>query len=324
MASLIDFYENIVSYQGKKLVFVLDGDMNIWFQGSILNNLLGYGKKSNMIGRYVDAREKKEYRDLLPYVIDPRKHDIPWHSLFVNESGFIKLALRSTVPSAKKFTDWISYEVIPTIRKTGSYSIMKEHEEKLQILNQKLETYKRENTMLKNNQKKEKYPEGGYIYIIKPSEIADDKEIYKIGKTDKKLNKRLNTHNTSVPNNVMLLYKAQVNCPSKVELCVKSLLYDYRYRNNKEYYECHIDIIIDAINECIKHTKDSTTKCPESDIDDNLSDETTDETDNHTDSSPNQIGGDHRDYDWLYLKYKHMYVSLLHEKYRRIYEGISI
>ena len=44
-------------------------------------------------------------------------------SLLVNEPGLYSLILRSNKPEAKVFKRWITHEVIPTIRKTGSYSL---------------------------------------------------------------------------------------------------------------------------------------------------------------------------------------------------------
>jgi len=43
----------------------------------------------------------------------------------VNEPGLYTLILGSRKPEAKAFKRWITHEVIPTIRKTGSYSIKK-------------------------------------------------------------------------------------------------------------------------------------------------------------------------------------------------------
>lgn len=42
---------------------------------------------------------------------------------FVNESGMYSLVLGSTLPQAKQFKRWITSEVLPSIRKTGSYSV---------------------------------------------------------------------------------------------------------------------------------------------------------------------------------------------------------
>lgn len=43
----------------------------------------------------------------------------------VTESGLFTLILRSNKPKAKPFRKWVTSEVLPTIRKTGSYSVGK-------------------------------------------------------------------------------------------------------------------------------------------------------------------------------------------------------
>ena len=40
---------------------------------------------------------------------------------FINESNMYKLIFQSRKESAERFTDWVTSEVLPTIRKTGSY-----------------------------------------------------------------------------------------------------------------------------------------------------------------------------------------------------------
>ncbi|MCD2493746.1 toxin Bro [Lacrimispora sp. NSJ-141] len=44
---------------------------------------------------------------------------------FLTESGVYKLVFKSRKPNAEKFTDWIADEVLPAIRKTGSYEMPK-------------------------------------------------------------------------------------------------------------------------------------------------------------------------------------------------------
>lgn len=41
----------------------------------------------------------------------------------INESGLYKVILRSDKPEAKKFTRWVTHEVLPAIRKTGTYTV---------------------------------------------------------------------------------------------------------------------------------------------------------------------------------------------------------
>lgn len=42
---------------------------------------------------------------------------------FLTESGVYKLVFRSNKPNAEKFTDWVTDEVLPSIRETGKYSV---------------------------------------------------------------------------------------------------------------------------------------------------------------------------------------------------------
>lgn len=44
---------------------------------------------------------------------------------FLTESGVYKLVFKSHKPNAEKFTDWIADEVLPTLRKAGSYEMHK-------------------------------------------------------------------------------------------------------------------------------------------------------------------------------------------------------
>ncbi len=44
-------------------------------------------------------------------------------TLLINESGLYSAVLRSKKPQAKKFKKWITSEVLPSIRKTGSYQV---------------------------------------------------------------------------------------------------------------------------------------------------------------------------------------------------------
>lgn len=54
-----------------------------------------------------------------------RKLDLPRQGAtwFVTESGLYAVVLRSDKPNAKNFRKWITSEVLPSIRKTGTYSV---------------------------------------------------------------------------------------------------------------------------------------------------------------------------------------------------------
>lgn len=53
---------------------------------------------------------------------------------FISESGLYAVILRSDKPNAKKFRKWVTSEVLPAIRKTGSYQKPMTVEEQLRIV----------------------------------------------------------------------------------------------------------------------------------------------------------------------------------------------
>lgn len=55
---------------------------------------------------------------------------------FINESNLYKVIFQSRKPSAERFTDWVTSEVLPSIRKTGSYAVQMTTGEQIQLLAQ--------------------------------------------------------------------------------------------------------------------------------------------------------------------------------------------
>ena len=52
-------------------------------------------------------------------------------AIAVNESGLYAVILRSHKPEAKKFRRWVTHEVLPSLRKTGNYSLSQAPEAEL-------------------------------------------------------------------------------------------------------------------------------------------------------------------------------------------------
>lgn len=46
----------------------------------------------------------------------------PKNMVFVNEGNLYRAIFQSRKPEAERFTDWVTEEVLPSIRKTGGYS----------------------------------------------------------------------------------------------------------------------------------------------------------------------------------------------------------
>lgn len=53
---------------------------------------------------------------------------------FVTEAGFYDVILQSSSPNVKPFRKWVTSEVLPSIRKTGSYSVQNLSRKELALL----------------------------------------------------------------------------------------------------------------------------------------------------------------------------------------------
>lgn len=106
-------------------------------------------------------------------------------------------------------------------------------------LNDKIKT-------LENNQKPKINPSKGVIYII---QTADDKSLYKIGKT-KNLKNRLQNYNADKKDDITPIFIYETDNIDAVEKCIKAFMKEYQYRKYKEVYEVNIDIIKAFIHKC--------------------------------------------------------------------------
>lgn len=90
----------------------IDGE--VWFIANEVCNLLDIKNASDAVSR-LDEDEKQT--SVLPISGQNRKVNL------ISESGLYALIFKSSKPSAKRFRKWVTKEVIPAIRKTGSYGI---------------------------------------------------------------------------------------------------------------------------------------------------------------------------------------------------------
>lgn len=87
-----------------------------WFVGKDIAEILGYSKPRNALVTHVDEDDalKQGVADDLGRI---------QQTTLINESGLYSLILGSKLPTSKKFKRWITSEVLPTLRKTGTYSL---------------------------------------------------------------------------------------------------------------------------------------------------------------------------------------------------------
>ena len=110
--SNIEVFEN--KEFGKVRTIVISGEP--WFVGKDVAVALGYVKPENAIASHVDGDDKTTT------LIRGTGSNYKSKAVIINESGVYSLVFGSKLPTAKKFKRWVTSEVLPSIRKYGSYS----------------------------------------------------------------------------------------------------------------------------------------------------------------------------------------------------------
>ena len=90
-------------------------DGESWFVGKDVATALGYKDTTNALKSKVDNEDKGGWQITTPSGIQ--------EMTIINESGLYCLIFSSKLEKAKEFKRWVTREVLPTIRKTGSYAM---------------------------------------------------------------------------------------------------------------------------------------------------------------------------------------------------------
>lgn len=107
----------------------IDGE--VWFVGKDIAEALGYGKGkslNNAVANHVDDEDKGVTEMETPGGMQKM--------VIINESGMYALILSSKLDSAKKFKKWVTSEVLPAIRKNGSYTMPISTNDKIMLMAQ--------------------------------------------------------------------------------------------------------------------------------------------------------------------------------------------
>jgi len=99
-------------FSGEQIRTVIK-DNEPWFVAIDIAKILGYEKPNNAINTHCKKVNKFKYPETgQPINIIP-------------ESDLYRLIIRSKLPTAERFGDWVFEEVLPSIRKTGKYELQK-------------------------------------------------------------------------------------------------------------------------------------------------------------------------------------------------------
>lgn len=96
---------------GEIRTVTVDGEP--WFVAKDIAEILQYTNTQKAIRDHVDEEDKLTER----IVLSGQNREV----ICINESGLYSLILSSKMPGAKRFKRWVTSEVLPQIRRTGTY-----------------------------------------------------------------------------------------------------------------------------------------------------------------------------------------------------------
>jgi hypothetical protein len=125
---------------------------------------------------------------------------------------------------------------------------------------QQINYLEKQTKTMEANLTKDKYPDGALVYIMDYSD--EDKTlpgIYRLGMT-KNLKFRKQVYDTHTLNKKKVVHYEAVDDPVRLEYCMRSMLYKYRHRDNKDFYVCSLAVIKRAFKKCLETLKSMNTQ----------------------------------------------------------------
>ena len=177
-----------------------------WFVGKDVAQILGYSNPRDALSKHVDEEDKNSVA-----IRDGNKGNP--NQTVINESGVYALVFGSKLPSAKRFKHWVTSEVLPTLRKTGGYTMPKTYLEALKAFTAEVE--KNEMLSLENKiqtqQINELKPKADYTdRILKTTDLMTITQIAKdYGMSAKQFNALLHDYKVQFKQNGQWLLYSQ-------------------------------------------------------------------------------------------------------------------
>ena len=152
-----------------------------WLVGKDVAEILGYSNPNEALGDHVDEEDKLNSKSLTSFEFNLGQRG-GW---LINESGFYSLVFSSKLEGSKKFKHWVTSEVLPSIRKTGSYSLTQKQDSYL--ISDPIERAKRWieeqeekralETKVEEQEKELEYKEDVIIGLVDDISLSDKRQI---------------------------------------------------------------------------------------------------------------------------------------------------
>ncbi len=248
-----------------------------WFNGLDVCAILDYKNEKKALQEHLTHKCKKSLSELSSRLdpktgsnlLGPNNYTNEYHAgkaVYINESGFYRLVLKSKAPFAEAFQELVCDYVLPTLRLHGTVSVesIQKQLEELRLENdaktKELEqerlnaerardaakeaqdkaaraerSAKWNKTMMKNVRIREKRME--WIYIATTREYAKQR-VFKIGST-KRLSKRLSGYQTGRLKQDQYYYAwyLKVYYAEELDRTIQKILEEFKHEKSKEMYQ---------------------------------------------------------------------------------------
>ena len=273
--TIIDLNNDKFLFEGRNITLIRTKD-DIWFKGKDIASILEYVNCDQSIKEHIYNDDKLSYENLLtlcplekigPQVRnDPSKYEnnikvsniitsnlhLDKKTIFINESGLYSLIMKSKMTKAEQFQRWVVKEVLPSIRKHGSYQVNQKEDNEPKLL-----------------QDLNNYDNKSCLYLI---HIKDN--IYKYGITDD-IFRRLTEHTKDLKyDDVEKVYELNnksesTNLENKITRLIKQMkIHCYYDKINeeittdskgagKEFFAVNNKYTIDVVKKYIEDYKDN-------------------------------------------------------------------
>lgn len=231
--------DNYIKFDDNDITTILDNAGKLWFGGVDCAESIDYKNAKKAIRDHVEDEDKIQLGKINTDT-EISKHP---HTIFINEAGLYSLIMSSKQEKAKRFKKWVTSEVLPSIREFGYYKFKEKKDKEINHLMKQINLLSKELNDVKNDLREEKFPKGAMFYVV---DYSDDEEKYRIGITDD-MKQRKKVYDTHMLHKRPVIFHEEIEKPEKLEMCVRSMLYDYRYKNKKDFFICSRETIEKAI-----------------------------------------------------------------------------
>jgi prophage antirepressor-like protein len=182
--TLIDLNNNKLTFDNKEIT-IININNELWFKGNDIAKLLGYSDPNRALSQHIKKdKYKLSYENMLKEggrSAGSLSYNTK-NTIYINESGLYKLIFKSQLKIAEDFQEWIQDDVLPQIRKTGSYSIQCDN---------LLESYN--DDIFWNDNSISDYNDKNVIYLGYIG-IHNNEKLYKFGKSEQIYTREFDAH----------------------------------------------------------------------------------------------------------------------------------